>query len=54
MDIRYFFSNNVIIIFWIIVAFLLLREILTWYWKQNQIVKLLEEIKEELKKKNLS
>jgi len=27
-----------------VVVFLILREVLTWYWKQNKIVKLLEQI----------
>ncbi len=40
------------LVLWIgvcILLFLLVREILTWYWKQNRIVSLLEEIRDTLK-----
>ena len=32
-----------------LVLFLFLREIFCWYWKQNEQVKLLREIREQLK-----
>lgn len=34
-----------------IIFFTLVREILTWYWKQNKIVELLEEIAENTRPK---
>ena len=35
-----------------IAVFLVLRDIACWYWKINYQVKLLEEIRDELKKLN--
>ncbi|MFC4103627.1 hypothetical protein [Paenibacillus xanthanilyticus] len=32
----------------IIAAFFLFREVMTWYWKQNKIVELLERIDSKL------
>jgi hypothetical protein len=34
----------------IFVIFLVCREIVTWYWKMNETVKLLKEIRDELKR----
>ena len=33
----------------LIVIFIICREIMTWYWKINQMVSLLKEIQKELK-----
>lgn len=44
-------------ILWVVVCillFLLVREILAWYWKQNRIISLLEEIRDALKHPGLS
>lgn len=38
-----FFFRVIVVIAALIVAFLLLREVMTWYWKQNEIVDLLKE-----------
>ena len=42
--------------FWIVAAsiiiFLICRELFCWYWKQNQIISLLTDIRSELKKQN--
>jgi len=34
----------------IVLVFLLIREILTWYWKINKVVSLLEDIKRNTRK----
>ena len=43
-------SWNVLIVILVIAAFFVLREVMTWYWKLNRIVSLLEEIKENTKR----
>lgn len=44
-----FVSNNLVIVAFslllLFLIFLLMREFLTWYWKINKIVNLLEDIK---------
>lgn len=45
-------SNFLIGIVVVIVLFLIFRAIILWYWKINKIVKLLEEIANNLKKKS--
>jgi len=42
--------NTLIVIGIIFIIFLLIREFVTWYWKINQIVSLLKEIRENTKK----
>lgn len=46
-------GNSSGLLFWliaIIVVFFLIREILTWYWKINKIVSLLEDIEENTRR----
>jgi type IV secretory pathway VirB2 component (pilin) len=43
---------TIAVIFVIVVAFLLLREVMAWYWKINMIVARLDSILAELKKAN--
>ena len=46
-------DNNVILsLVILIVIFLVFRDLVCWYWKINYQVKLLEEIRNELKKLN--
>jgi len=46
----YDFALGLIVTLFVFVGiFLVCREIMCWYWKQNKIVELLEEIKEKLK-----
>ena len=47
-------SWNVLIVILVIAAFFVLREVMTWYWKLNKIVSLLEEIKENTKQAAVS
>jgi hypothetical protein len=46
------FNNLITYLFLAIVIFLILREFMAWYWKTNEIIKLLEEIKRSLRAKN--
>lgn len=46
-------SRPWVILFAGFLAFILLREILTWYWKVNKIVNLLEKIEENTRPKNI-
>ena len=47
---------NILILLWsalaTVIILLLIREINNWYWKVNERIQLLKEIKEELKKIN--
>lgn len=43
--------NPLIVILLAVCIFFMVREILTWYWKINKIVKLLEKIEENTNKK---
>jgi ABC-type uncharacterized transport system permease subunit len=45
-------GNFLIGIFVIASIFLIFREITTWYWKINEIIELLEEIRKNTKKDN--
>jgi predicted CDP-diglyceride synthetase/phosphatidate cytidylyltransferase len=46
------FANFGTIVFFGIVAFLILREFMAWYWKTNKIIELLEDIKKNTSVKN--
>lgn len=40
--------GTIVVIVVAIVLFLIFREVVTWYWKQNEIVKVLKGIDEKL------
>lgn len=38
------------VMFFILAGFVLIRELITWYWKINRIIELLEKIEENTRK----
>jgi len=43
--------STLVVLIIIIVLFVVLRELVTWYWKLNKIVELLEQIEENTRPK---
>jgi hypothetical protein len=48
-----YFLNILEILLILFLFFLLIREFVTWYWKLNRIVNLLEKIEENTRKENV-
>ena len=53
MDLHNYFNNLTLFyiiyaVFVLLVIWLLLREVMNWYWKHNQMVSLMQEISEKL------
>ena len=46
--------NFLLIVLGVVVFFFLVREVLTWYWKINKVVNLLQRIEENTRKGNVS
>lgn len=45
-----FGTDPLLFVFLVLVGFFVVRELLTWYWKTNRIVSLLEQIDENTRK----
>jgi len=45
--------NLALVIVLTVLAFLVFRELLTWYWKLNRIIRILERIEKNLRKEGV-